>query len=547
MIPPSKKRKLTETVPGASIAPARGIRAFGKITKPGCNPQELGKGKLEGKSLAKSDPSSEIEVLGNHKKRKLQDSQESLVKQALDSISHASVQASPRRSDQNPISKRPLRSSSSPSAFSPNQQATPRRKSLLRSSQLETPTKGARSCFASVSLSSSPVSEPNSSLISKSPQTLPSSPVSIKEFPPKPVHDEIQDLPDELQDLIHLYTSFLNALSLHYAHYGSSAPADLRLLLPCTERAWKKRKVSSDDVRRVLSIAQSSEAADRPEKKAECGGILALSDYGRGKVCVEIEEHSRHQGFQRSPLDEKSLKTVFAANLNVRWKRYITNNSLSASTTEFISLLPLLPVTSCVSISKVPSLRSKGQRRLEDLKAGAIRIHLSSQLRSASIPLVSALSGTPNTRNESLLSRIRAKQLHQSTLPPPPSTATLLRKSALQRLEEIAPVIELLTSSASQPSSFEPSPASCSTSQTRERGTYSCTMPTLVQNLQMSIKNPISKEDAVRCVRLLAEEIAPAWVKIKELGRVVGVTVWKAESVGKEELLKRVQDLLARL
>ncbi|MCJ1265727.1 hypothetical protein MMC22_005607 [Lobaria immixta] len=546
-MPPSKKRKLTETAPGASIAPARGIRAFGKITKPGCNPQELGKGKLEGKSLAKSDRSSDIEVLRNHKKRKLQDSQESLVKQALDSNSHASVQASPRRTDQNPISKRPLRSSSSPSALPPIQQATPRRKSLLRSSQLETPTKGARSCFASFSFSSSPVSESNSSLICKSPQTLPSSPVPIKEFPPKPVQDEIQDLPDELQDLIHLYTSFLNALSLHYAHYGSSTPADLRLLLPCIERAWKKRKVSSDDIRRVLSIAQRSEAADRPEKKAGCGEILALSDYGRGKVCVEIEEHSRHQGFQGSPLDEKSLKTVFAANLDVRWKRYITTDSLSTSTTEFISLLPLLPVTSCASISKIPPLLSKGQRRLEDLKVGAIKTRLSAQLRSPSIPQVSALSVTPNTRNDSLLSRIRAKQLHQSTLPPPPSTATLLRKSALQRLEEIAPVIELLTSSAGHPSSSEPYPASCSASQTRERGTYSCTMPTLVQNLQMSLKNPISKEDAVRCVRLLAEEIAPGWVKVKELGRVVGVTVWKGESVGREELAKRAHDLLARL
>lgn len=521
MLPPSKKRKRTETAPGASIAPARGIRAFGKITKPGCNPQELGKSKLIGKSLAKSDTSSSIEVLGNHKKRKLQDSKEHL------------------------ISERPLRSSPPPLALSPVQKATPRRNCELRSNSVETPTQGACLCIESITFPSSLISESNSSLISKSSQTLPSSPISDRDFPPKTVHDGIQNLPDELQDLIHLHSSFLNALSLHYAHHGSLTPADLRLLQPGIERSWKKRKVSGDDVRRILSIAQSSEAADPQEKKAKYGGILSLSDYGRGKICVEIEEHSRYQGIQRSPLDEENLKTVFAANLAVQWKRYITTNFTSPSAQEFISLLPLLPVTTCASISKISPLLSKGQRRLEDLKACAIKTRRSSQLRST--PQISALSVTPNTRIDSLLSRICAKQIHQSTLPPPPSIGTILRKSALHRLQEIAPVIELLITSASNSSPSRFSSAICSTSQTKERGTFSVTMPTLVQHLQMSLKNPIAKEDAVRCVRLLAEEVAPGWVKVREVGRVVGVTVRKEESVGREDLAKRVQECLARL
>lgn len=546
MLPPSKKRKLTETAPEASIAPAQGIRAFGKITKPGRSLQELGKSKLNKRSLVKSDSSSR-DVLGNLKRRKLQDSQESFLEKALDSSGHIPVQASHCQSDQHPISERPLRSLSPPLALSLIQQATPSGKSVVCSSLEQTPTKGARSRFESFALSSSPISESNSSLISESSQTLPSSPVSTKNFPPKSVHDEIQKLPDELQDLIRLHSSFINSLSLHYAHHGSLTPADLRLLQPSIELSWKRRKVSRDDVRRILSIAQSSDATDPPEKNTECGGTLSLSDYGRGKICVEIEEQSRHQGLQKSPLDEDALKTVFAANLNAQWKRYAAINSTSPSTSAFIALLPLLPITSCASISKISPLLSKGQRRLEDLKAGAIKSQLPSQFRSASVPQFSALSVTPNTRNGSLLSRIRDKELHQSTLPPPPSTATILRKSTLHRLEEIAPVIELLTSSASRSAPSRSSDASCSSSQTRERGTYSFTMPTLVQYLQMSLKNPIAKEDAVRCVRLLSEEVAPGWVKVRELGRMVGVTVWKGESLGKEELAKRVQDLLAKL
>ncbi|MCJ1429532.1 hypothetical protein MMC29_007447 [Sticta canariensis] len=541
MLLPSKKRKRMETAPGASIAPARGIRAFGKITKPGCNQQELGKSKLNGKSLAKSDTSSSIEVLGNHKKRKLQDSKERLLDRALHSNSNV---PSTCQSDRHLISEPSLRSSLLPLALSPVQKATPKRNCELRSNPVKTPTQRACSCIESFTFPSSPISESNSSLISKSSQTVPSSPVSVKDFPPKTVHDRIQNLPDELQDLIHLHSSFLNALSLYYAHHGSLTPADLRLLKPGIERSWKKRKVSGDDVRRILSIAQSSEAADPPEK-IKYGGILSLSDYGRGKICVEIEEHSRHQGIQRSPLDEENLKTVFAANLDVQWKRYITTNFTSPSAQEFISLLPLLPVTPCASISKVSPLLSKGQRRLEDLKAGAIKTRRSPQLRST--PQISALSVAPNNRIDSLLSRICAKQIHQSTLPSPPSIGTILRKSALHRLQEIAPVIELLITSASISFPSRISGAICSTSPTMERGTISVTMPTLVQHLQMSLKNPIAKEDAVRCVRLLAEEVAPGWVKVREVGRVVCVTVRKEESVGREDLAKRVDDLLARL
>ncbi|MCJ1470819.1 hypothetical protein MMC07_009466 [Pseudocyphellaria aurata] len=548
MLPPSKKRKFAETSPGASIAPAQGIRAYGKITKPGWNPQELGKNNRDGKKCAKSIPSSSIDVLGNHKKRKLQDPEESPLKQAPDRESHASVQS--YQGDQHPISKHLLRSSSPPLA-SPVQQATPRRKCTLRSSLPETPTKGARACVESIALSSSPVSDSSLSLISKTSRTVPSSPVFIDDLHPgpEPAQDETQNLPDELQDLIQLHSSFLRALSLHYAHHGSLTPADLRLLKPSIERCWKKKRVSIDDVRRILHIAQSLEAIDSLGKKVERGGILSLSDYGKGKICVEIEEHFRPQGFQRSPLDDEALKTVFAANLDVQWKRYLATNFTSPSAPTFISLLPLHPITPCPSISKIIPLLSKGQKRLEDLKGGAIRIQPSSPLRSTSITPIaptSASSVTPNTRNDSLLSRIRAKQLFRSTLPPPPSAATILRKSALRRIEEIAPVIELLSSSASRSTPSRSSNASHSAGQTRERGTYSLTMPTLVQYLQMSLQNPIAKQDAVRCVRLLAAEVAPGWVKVKEVGKVVGVTVWKGESIAREELARRVQDLLSK-
>lgn len=144
------------------------------------------------------------------------------------------------------------------------------------------------------------------------------------------------------------------------------------------------------------------------------------------------------------------------------------------------------------------------------------------------------------SRSDSLLSRIRAKELIQSALPPPPSSAALARILALQRIEEVVPVFELLT--AGLAAGFSERLAS-SEKPSQQMQVQSFTMPTLVQHLQMSLRNPISKEDAVRCVRLLAE-VVPEWVRLLELGKCIGVTVRSGKAVGKEEIRGRVEEML---
>lgn len=539
MPPPLKKRKLTAAAPATFLDPTqRSIQAFGKITKPIRKPQDRGKGTLHGKSLPKSQADSSVNVLDKHNGRKVQSPHECLVKQE-----NAAVQAQPCQNTQHSTTKRSSRSSPL--------------KKPLRSSLVDTPTKGARSRLESFAFLSSPASDCKSSTVSKGSQTPPSSPGSVKDSPSQPVQDKLVELPIELQDLINLYSAFLTALSLHYAHHGSLAPADLRILRPGIERAWRKKMVSNDDIRRVLAIAQNSGSSDPPHKAPQGRGKLSLSDYGNGKVCVEIEGDPNHPGIKRRPVNEEVLNAVFMKNLMVRWKHHNTANLISASISTFCSLLPLLPIAPCAAASRVGTLLAKGQRRLDDLKAGAIKVQLSSQQskNSCSNSQLSSSNLAPTARNDSLLSRIRAKQLHQATLPAPPSTASLLRKAALQRLEEIAPVLEILTSSArrSLPSKSSDA-AGCSSPQhlgpssltagTEQEGTCSFTMPTLVQHLQMSLRNPIAKEDAARCVRLLAAEVTPNWVRIKEVGKVVGVTVWRRGRMGREEIAARVGELL---
>lgn len=519
-MPPSSKPRL----PVSSIAPAQSkIEAFGKVRKPRLDRQD-GKTRLNGKSHVVTKANVGSGVSTNSKKRKLQSS--------------GAIDCDP--------------------AF-PSEQGNPRKKRAVNLKTVATPTNVVRSCLAISPASSSeaydPASKPPSSRSqsARSSLTPPSSPAP-EYLSSTPDPEQAPKLPDELQDLINLYSSFLTTISLHYAHHGSLIPADVRILRPGIERAWGKRRVSNDDVRRILAIAQNVPSLEHDEKLPGCKGTFYLSDYGQGKICVEIGKDVKTQ---RCPINEEMLNSEFVAKLEVQWSQY-TSKSDTPSAPAFIAQLPLFPITTYASISKLAPLLHKGQRRLEDLKAGAIKAQLSSQLvRSASSTSEAKVVANiaPTKRSDSLLSRIRAKQLHQSTLAPPPSTATILRKSMLQRLEELAPVLEILTSSASR-STFSRSLnttthtiriSSSLMEMTEQHGTYSFTMPTLVQHLQMSLKNPISKEDAVSCVRLLATEVAPNWVKIKEVGKVIGVTVWRGGRIGREELVGKVEELLEKL
>lgn len=522
-MPLSSKPKLRVT----SIAPAQSkIKAFGKVRKPQLDRQGNGKTKLDVESHAVTKASVASGVSTDSKKRKLQ---------SLDPI------------DRDPTF--------------PGEQDTPRKKRAVSLKTVATPTDLECSCLEKVTASSlessDPASNPTFSCSESASISLtpPSSPASEK-VSSTPDHETATKLPDELQDLINLYSSFLTALSLHYAHHGSLTPADVRILRPGIERAWGKRRISNDDVRRILAIAQNLPASEHGGKLRGYKATFSLSDYGLGKICVEIEEEAKNQGVRRCPINEEILNSEFVANLEAEWSQYASNCD-APSAPSFIALLPLFPITTCASISKIVPLLSKGHRRLEDLKAGAIKAQLSSRLAprvATGSEAKLAANIAPTKRSDSLLSRIRAKQLHQSMLAPPPSKTTILRKSALQRLEELAPVLEILTSSASR-STFSRSlnttthtiRISSLMDMTEQHGTYSFTMPTLIQHLQMSLKNPISKEDAVSCVRLLATEVAPSWVKIKEVGKVVGVTVWRGGRMKREELAGRIEELLEKL
>ena len=529
MPPATKRRKISAATVHSLAAPAtqRSIQVFGKISK--SQVQDNAKGVLgkEGTGTHGKD----VYSAKNSKKRKLGIIGSSTDKEEGEKESSLVTQAPPIDESNSRAAKSLVEP---PSAST--QTRTPRRKALLRSKYVDTPTQGARSCLQSLALasSSSPPSSNSSSLshITRH-ETPPSSPGYVESDLPQ--HPESHQLPDELQDLVSLHSSFLTALSLHHAHNGSTTPADLRTLGPSIERVWRKRRVTSHDVRMILAIG-------RPERAVgyKSAGLLYLSDYGHGKACVEVADHGTAT---RPPINDQLLNSTFLRSLEQRWTCYRTQNPADPSPSNFLASLPLLPITPCTSLSKLTPLLSKGQRRLEDLKAGAIKAQqkplspTSANTTNSSQPKPKQ----PSTRSTDLYQRLKAKQLHQSTLPLPPSAGTLARKSALQRLHEIAPVLESLASSSKRHANDD-----AAVLDSRSMAfPVSFTMPTLVQHLQMSLRNPIGKEEVIRCVRMLAD-IVPEWVGLKEVGKVLAVTI-KGAGLTKDELEKRIGSSLEKL
>lgn len=523
-MPPVTKRRKVSAITTRSLTyptPQQGIHAFGKISK--SRVQDPGKsvsGKkgtaIHGKDNCRSE---------NTKKRKVGSACSPTDKEEGEEVSSLSEQIPPIDDS----SKAVERSAGSPTS-TPFQITDSRRKARLASTPLEIPTKGARSCLDSLALASSSPSNPSSSSYTTDRETPPSSPV--------PAESESDQLPDELQYLVDLHSSFLTALTLHYAHNGSMIPADLRNLGPAIERAWRKRRVTTDDVRRILAIGQP----ERADGQARAGPLY-LSDYGHGKICVEIADNSESLTTTRRPLNEEVLNADFVRGLEQRWTCYKTNTSAEPFFPKFLASLALLPITPCTSLSKLTPLLSKGQRRLEDLKVGAIKAKHKPLSVTSADPTTLAQPKAKQTsgRSTDLFSRLKAKQLYQSTLPLPPSAEDLARKSAIQRLHEITPVLESLASSSVRHANDDAAAAGFRTT----TSTVSFTMPTLVQHLQMSLRNPIGKEEVIRSVRMLAE-VAPEWVGLKEVGRMLGVTV-KGLALKKDELGRRVESLLQKL
>jgi len=503
-MPAAKKRKVTSATSKTNPSSNGSITAFTKVSKS----QVLSKWPHE--KAACSVAAQLVKELNSNRKRKL------LVVENVSIDTTSDILRSAISQSQRDVKNLPGRLSREYQRLP----QTPKKPILAPSnaSSADTPTKGTRALLDGLALSSTSSKNSLSSSPLKSQDTITTDDKSS--FQDLIIGDQFprleERLPTELLDLINLHTSFLTALSLHRAHNGAHSPADLRLLCPDVARAWGKRKVMLNDIQKILGVLNSATTDDIVHKDRPIGR-LSLSDYGHGKICVEVETAIGRREEVARPLDENRLNDIFARNLRMLWEEH--KSIEGTSTTTFIQNLPLETTSICSSLAKTSPLLAKGQRRLEDLRTGII---LKKQAEREKIITLQVTDD--NGRKPTLLERLKAKELRQSTLPAPPSKAELSRNAALHRLEEVVSVLSLLTTS---------------TSVGQQRVSF--TLPTVLGKLRDSFKTPMSKEEGETCVRLLASSIAPEWLKVVRMGKVDAIVVNRDNRPSDLDIRERVK------
>ncbi|OBT87474.1 hypothetical protein VE02_03612 [Pseudogymnoascus sp. 03VT05] len=486
-----KRRKVDSTATRSSV---RGIAAFTKVSKAQVISQPL-----YDKNLAAT---TNIDTADTFGKRKLQPAKEERVDQEEEQASVPVITITKTTDRQ----IRPLPQRRSVSAQSllktPQRPIVPPASPITTPGSVETPTNGAQDLLNRICLNPPSSSTPSSSF-NDSEVNLDSSQTTISsQYDPSS-----DELPQKLIDLANLHSSFLTALSIHYAHNGTHTPADLRLLCPNVTRAWGKRRVVLDDIKHILAILN----LDSPTSGST---LLSLSDYGQNKICVETRVPDR-AGRIAKPLDENTMNATFIANITSLWQK-----SAGQEIDAFISTLPVEPVRICSSLAKMSPLLAKGQRRLEFIREGiAIGKAIEATKTTDAKPLDASASGARPT----LLERLRAKALAKSNAPAGPTKEDLGRKSALGRMEEVVATLTQL-----------------STSSSAGQSRVSFTMPTVVVSLKDSFRSPISAREAEDCVRLLAGEIAPRWLKIVKRGRMESVVVSRDERLTDAVMRERI-------
>jgi DNA replication factor Cdt1 C-terminal domain len=360
--------------------------------------------------------------------------------------------------------------------------------------------------------------------------------------PPNVLHNNNNNNTTSLEDLTKLNAAFLSSMSLQYAHNGSSSSLDLRTLLPSVTKSWSKRQVGLDDIQALLSIYND--------------GLYRLVNFGDGKVCIEKSpvSMSKQQPRKRQvtgsmvggvPLDEADLKQQFAIKLEQAWNDWLKARSHQVNVDYVSAFLQYMAnkhsMEESSTIRKIAPLRSRGQQRLEEVLGPLMKkIHISDDVEpsqetankrfkrdtnSTNGPKRPQISRTVSTisistqttiecpkpesaasRSASLLSRIQAKEAFLASQPAGPSKEERERLAALQRAQEVFDILNLLAVS---------------------KGGIKVTfpLPSLVNNMQASIRSPMSKDEIVRCVTVLQKEIAPGHISLVTYGSIIGVVV----------------------
>ncbi|GKU13525.1 unnamed protein product [Fusarium langsethiae] len=328
----------------------------------------------------------------------------------------------------------------------------------------------------------------------------------------KPTADK-DALPVHLAELIDIHKAFVKTIMIQLAHNGNNSPIDIRALAPHISQSWGKRQVTIEDIRRCIAIQSSA--------KHDAHSPFMITDYGRGKICVE------RSSADMAPINEERLLRQFNINLRALGAERSADDMDIDLPLNNLSLdeLPQVDIKSMGNGINANPLLDKGQRALSELKSSVATKRHEKAIKQTAVSNNPLLN--PDGTKMSLLDRLRVKELTKANGPPPPSGPELQRRAALNRVCDIAATISMLT--LSNPMSLP---------------RQAFTMAVILEKLRDSLRTPVSKEEGATCVRLIASEVAPEWLRVVTIGGRENVVVQRNNQPVDRVLQDRVQKLL---
>lgn len=358
-----------------------------------------------------------------------------------------------------------------------------------------TPTKATKSASTSTPRSPSKYPALHVSQLD-TPPTTPTKPVKFSTTTSHP----ISALPDALEDLQNLHASFLKALVLHLAHNGPATPVDIRILTPSVARIWKQRRVTADDILRSIGVMQQWYNCNLDCRHGEAENKLVLYDYGGGKICIEFARSVTTLNSVSAALDEDAMRKAFNKTLQELWDQE-AKTCAEEDVSDFIGRLPLAKVLPYPGRSKTKQMHIKGQQRLDELKGFALSAQ---KTTSSTYNQAAKTKEAVSQRSQGLLERMKAKSAIRAETQPQESKECLERRAALHRLPELVAMLSVHRGGAARETML---------------------LQAFVQNVQDSARVPIGREEVERALNILVADLAPEWVVLSTIGKVVGVVV----------------------
>ncbi|KAL6908900.1 hypothetical protein GGI43DRAFT_160280 [Trichoderma evansii] len=377
----------------------------------------------------------------------------------------------------------------------------------------KTPAKGKKVAKSTPSRAASAHKASESTIIAKSKQSGKTVQTKLEAYrvtSQKKTKEAESEFSPELVDLIRLHKAFLQTIALQIVHNGTIVPIDISSVTPHISRTWGKRKVTVDDIQTCIAIQTST-------RDPKVVSPFIVSDYGRGKICIEL--HPDHNNGAVS-VNEERLCRQFEENLRALCADRAQDDVANLSLKE----LPRAEIRNMDSSIKINPILNKGHNALSALKEGIAAKQQEKEVKQqATTSMVN-----PDGTKMSLLDRLRLKQLAKANGPLPPSGPALQRRAALNRVTDVCSTISML--SLSNPASLP---------------RQAFTMALISDKLKDSMRVPLSKEEGMNCIRLIANEIAPEWLKVVTIGGRENVVIQRGLQPVDRVIQERVQKLLA--